>query len=183
MIARYPYEPLTPPKVSFVDAPSFDTLTTHLAKWRQAHHQFLPHCIGRKSKRRDDHHVLSYADPLANTGCESVERTVRKQSIVFAVFVAGKGDERSPKCVMFGEGATREGKDRTGWVVSKAPYRCSSCQPKPITARWQRRNGASGSDVLRRRQTEVRKTLFCCGEGESSKTTSALGTICAAYFL
>ena len=45
----------------------------------------------------------SYADALANIGCENVETTVRKRRILFAGFVARKDDERLPKRVQFWE--------------------------------------------------------------------------------
>ena len=47
--------------------------------------------------------MLSYADALAETGCEIVETTVRKRRILFAGFVARLDNERLSKQVMFGE--------------------------------------------------------------------------------
>ena len=70
-------------------------------------------CIGWKRERRDGYHVLTYTDTLAQTGCEDVETTERKRSILFAGFVARMNNERLPKRVMFGE--VDRGKGYSGW--------------------------------------------------------------------
>ena len=75
----------------------------HLAILHNTHHRFLLRCIGWKRKHGYGYHVLSYADALSKTGCESVETRVRKRRILFAGFVARMGNERLPKRVMFGE--------------------------------------------------------------------------------
>ena len=86
----------------------------HLAILRTAHHRLLLRCIGWKRKRRDGHHMLSYADALAKTGCQNIETTVRKHRILFAGFVARMGNERV-RCLGKGrrERVTPEGKNRT----------------------------------------------------------------------
>ena len=75
----------------------------HLAMLRTAHRRLLRRCIGWKRKPRDGYHMLSYADALAKTGSEDVEKAVQKRRILFAGFVACTGNERLPKRVMFGE--------------------------------------------------------------------------------
>ena len=75
----------------------------HFPILRTAHHRLLLRCIGWKRKRRDGHHMLSYADALAKTGCQNIETTVRKHRILFAGFVARLDNERLSKQVMFGE--------------------------------------------------------------------------------
>ena len=75
----------------------------HLAILRTAHHWLLHRCLRWKRRPRDGYHVPSYADALAETGCENVGTTVRKRRILFAGFVARMGTERQPKRVMLGE--------------------------------------------------------------------------------
>ena len=52
--------------------------------------------------RGDRRYTLSYADALAKTASESIEAIVRKRRILFAGFVARRGEERLPQ-VIFGE--------------------------------------------------------------------------------
>ena len=74
----------------------------HYDTLRRAHHGFLTRCIGwRKHNRAGP--LISYLDTLIKTGSESVEATLRRRRILFAVFVARMEDTRLPKCVMFGE--------------------------------------------------------------------------------
>ena len=47
--------------------------------------------------------MLSYADALANTGCENVEMAVLKQIILFAGLVARMDNKRLHKRTVFGE--------------------------------------------------------------------------------
>jgi len=54
---------------------------------RAVHYRWLLRCTGWKRKCRDGYYMLSYADALAETGCENVDTTVRKRRILFA----GKG--------------------------------------------------------------------------------------------
>ena len=75
----------------------------HLAILRTAHDRLLVRYIGEKRNRRDGHHMLSCADALVKIGCQNVETTVRKRSILFAGFVARMGNEKLPKRVMFGQ--------------------------------------------------------------------------------
>ena len=86
----------------------------HFPILRTAHHRLLLRCIGWKRKRRDGHHMLSYADALAKTGCQNIETTVRKHRILFAGFVARMGNERV-RCLgkWRRERVTPEGKNRT----------------------------------------------------------------------
>ena len=63
----------------------------------------LPRCIGWKIKPRDGYHMLSYADALANTGCENVEMALLKQIILFAGLVARMDNKRLHKRTVFGE--------------------------------------------------------------------------------
>ena len=67
-----------------------------------AHHRFLTRCIGWRKHNRADHSI-SYLDTLIKTGSESIEATLRRRRILFAVFVARMEDTRLPKCVIFGE--------------------------------------------------------------------------------
>ena len=69
---------------------------------RRVHRSMLLRCLGWRKRKRDDH-TLSYADALAQTDSESVEVIVRKLRILFARFVARRGEERLPQRVMFGE--------------------------------------------------------------------------------
>ena len=69
---------------------------------RQAHHRFLNCCIGWRKNGRADH-PISYLDMFIKTGSESIEATLRRRRILFAVFVARMEDTRLPKCVMLGE--------------------------------------------------------------------------------
>ena len=55
----------------------------------------------QKSKRED--HIQSHANALLKTDSESVETTVRRRRVLFAGFVAGMGEERLPKRVIFRE--------------------------------------------------------------------------------
>ena len=48
----------------------------HLAILRTGHDRVLLRCIGRRRKRRDAYHMLSYADELGMSGGENVETTV-----------------------------------------------------------------------------------------------------------
>ena len=70
---------------------------------RAAHYRWLLRCTGWKRKCRDGYYMLSYADALAETGCENVDTTVRKRRILFAGFVDSMDNERLPKRAMFGE--------------------------------------------------------------------------------
>ena len=71
---------------------------------RRAHHSFLTRCIGCRRKNNRADHPISYLDALVKTGSESIEATIRRRWILFAVFVALMEDTRLPKCVMFGTG-------------------------------------------------------------------------------
>ena len=74
----------------------------HYDTLRQAHHRFLTRCIGWRKYNRADH-PISYLDTLIKTESESIEATLRRRRILFAVFVARIEDTRLPMCVMFGE--------------------------------------------------------------------------------
>ena len=133
----------------------------HLAILHNTHHRLLLRCIGWKRKHGYGYHVLSYADALSKTGCESVETRVRKRRILFAGFVARMGNERLPKRVSDvwgtggGKGYLVSGRARTGLdglSRTRPTYHCLTCPPKRNNGCWQLRTRASGSDVLRKRQ-------------------------------
>ena len=74
----------------------------HYDMLRRAHHRFLTRCIDWRKHNRADH-TISYLNTLIKTGSESIEATLRRRWILFAIFVARMEDTRLPKCVMFGE--------------------------------------------------------------------------------
>ena len=68
----------------------------HLAILRAAHHRLLLSCAAPDgSENFGTATICSYADALAKTGCENVETTARKRSIIFAGFVARMGNEET----------------------------------------------------------------------------------------
>ena len=90
------------------------TWTMHNAHYnllRTAHHALLRRCLGWHKRNRTDH-VLSYRETLAQTGCESIETTVRKRRLHFAGFVTRMSSRRIPKQVMFGELIAGVGQER-----------------------------------------------------------------------
>ena len=99
-------------KVRLLKAEVVETLLYGCVTWspkkpdhdrlRRVHHSMLLRCPGWRKRKRDDH-TLSCADALAKTASESMEAIVRKRRILFAGFVARKGEERLPQRVMFGE--------------------------------------------------------------------------------
>ena len=132
----------------------------HFAKLRTAYHRLLLRCIGWNRKHRDGYHMLSYADALAKTGRENVDATMRNGGNFslgsWLVWVTRGYQTEWCSGERRGERVTREGKSRTGWVVSNTIYRCSTCPPKRKTGRWQRRSrAASVSHVLRKRQNST----------------------------
>ena len=74
----------------------------HYDTLRRAYHRFLTRCIGWRKHVLADH-PISYLDTLIKMGSESIEATLRRRPILFAVFVARMEDTRLPKYVMFGE--------------------------------------------------------------------------------
>ena len=81
-------------KVRMLKAEVVETLLYGCVAWspskadydrlRKAHHQMRLRCLGwRKQKRAD--HILSYASALLRTDSESVETTVRRRRILFAI--------------------------------------------------------------------------------------------------
>ena len=62
---------------------------------RKIHHQVLLRCLGWRKRKYEDH-ILSYANALLRTDSESIETTVQRRRILFADFVARKGEERLP---------------------------------------------------------------------------------------
>ena len=74
----------------------------HYDTLRRAHHRVLTRCIGWRKHSRADH-PISYLDTLVKTESKSIEVTLRKRRILFAVFMARMENTRLPKCVMFGE--------------------------------------------------------------------------------
>ena len=99
-------------KLRIIRAKVLETMLYGCATWsprachydtlRQAHHRFLTRCIGWRKHNRADH-PISYLDTLIKTESESIEATLRRRRILFAVFVARMEDTRLPMCVMFGE--------------------------------------------------------------------------------
>ena len=75
----------------------------HYDTLRRAHHRFLTRCIDWRRKLNHAGHPISYLDTLIKTGRESIETTLHRRRILFAVFVARMEDTKLPKCVMFGE--------------------------------------------------------------------------------
>ena len=85
---------------------------------RRVHRSMLLRCLGWRKRKRDDH-TPSYADALAQTDSESVEKIVRKRRILFAGFVARMGEERLPQRVRFGEfvrGKAYSGGQEKDWM-------------------------------------------------------------------
>ena len=86
------------------------------AKLRECHRGLLRRCIGEYRKKTGaaaDFHQMSYRDALVKTGCESIEATVRKRTLLYAGRVACMGDGRLPNIVMRGEligGARKAGR-------------------------------------------------------------------------
>ena len=74
----------------------------HYDRLRRAHHRFLTRCICWQKHNRA-YHPIFYLDTLVKTGSESIEATLRRRGILFAIFVVRMEDTRLPKCVMFGE--------------------------------------------------------------------------------
>ena len=75
----------------------------HYDTLRRAHHRFLIRCIGWRKHNRADH-PISYLDTfITKTGSESIDATLRRRRILFALFVMRMKDTRLPKCVIFGE--------------------------------------------------------------------------------
>ena len=58
----------------------------HYDTLRQAHHRFFTRCIGWRKHNPADH-PISYLDTFIETGRESIEATLRRRWILFAVFV------------------------------------------------------------------------------------------------
>ena len=68
---------------------------------RSVHSKLLLRCIGfHKSKRTD--HPLSYSTVLQQTGCESIETTIRKRRLLFLGHVMRMGEERLPRTMSLG---------------------------------------------------------------------------------
>lgn len=85
------------------------------------------HRMKERTSQGVPHAILCSA--LANTGCESVDTTVRKQRIVLAWFVTRMANERLTNRLMSGEtdggyGCSRVHTQRTRWNVSNKTYRC-----------------------------------------------------------
>ena len=74
----------------------------HYDTLRRVRHRLLTRCIGWQRHDPTDH-LISYLDPLIETGSDSIEATLRRRRVLFAGFVARMEDTRLPKCVMFGE--------------------------------------------------------------------------------
>ena len=74
----------------------------HYDTLRRSHQSFLSCCIGRRKNNRADH-TITYLDTLIEAGSESIEATLRRRRILFAVFVVGMEDTRLSKCVLFRE--------------------------------------------------------------------------------
>ena len=99
-------------KIRMLRAEVLETMLYGCVKWsprachydtlRRSHHRFFTRCIGWRKHNRADH-PISYLDTLIKMGSESIEATLRRRRILFAVFVARMEDTRLPKCVMFGE--------------------------------------------------------------------------------
>ena len=92
-------------------AEEMETLSYGCVTWRPSKansdrlrkvHQILLQCLGWRKRKRGEH-IRSYANTLLRTDYESVETMVRRQRILFAVFVARMREERLPRKVMFGE--------------------------------------------------------------------------------
>ena len=84
------------------DCVTWSPRACHYDTLRRGHNRFLTRCIGWRKHNPADH-PLSYLDTLIKTGSESIESTLRRRRILFAVFVARMEDTRLSKCVMFGE--------------------------------------------------------------------------------
>ena len=84
------------------DCVTWSLRACHYDTLRRARHSFLTRCIGWRQKNRTDH-PIHYLDTLVNTGSESIEATVHRRRILFAVLVARMEDTRLLKCVVFGE--------------------------------------------------------------------------------
>ena len=89
-------------KAEVLETMLYGCVTCHYDTLRRAHDRFLTRCIGWRKHNRADH-PISYLNTLLKTGSESIEATLRRRRILFAVFVARMEDTRLPKCVMFGE--------------------------------------------------------------------------------
>ena len=74
----------------------------HYDTLRRAHHRSLTRCIDWRKHNRADH-PISYLDALIKTESESIEATLRRRRILFAVLVTCMEDTRLPKCRMFVE--------------------------------------------------------------------------------
>ena len=73
-----------------------------VGRLRRVRPSILFRCPGGRERKRHDH-TPSYGDALAKTASGSIEAKVHKGRLLFAGFVARKGDERLPQRVMFGE--------------------------------------------------------------------------------
>ena len=86
------------------------------AKLRECHRGLLRRCIGEYRKRTgtsSDFHQISYREALVKTGCESIEATVKKRTLLYAGRVARMSDDRLPNIFMRGElvgGARKAGR-------------------------------------------------------------------------
>ena len=76
-------------------------LKVHYRKLRTVHHRVLLRILGAWC-RAQDHRVLSYAEALQRTGCESIETTVRTRRLQWAGALIRMDGDRLPNRVMFG---------------------------------------------------------------------------------
>ena len=149
---------------------------TRLAILRTAHHRLPLRNIGWKKKRCEGYYMSSYADGLTNTGCENVEKTVRKRKILFAGFVLRMDNERLPKRVIFwgnGWGKWLQDQDWMGFFERDLSLFNLPTKTKHWTSaantpgEWFRRVEQAAEQYL------VHETLVPYGAGASSQTTCA----------
>ena len=74
----------------------------HYRLLRRTHHRLLLRVIGYR-RERGTYRQFSYAQALKNTGCQSVEATIRQRRLLFAGAMARQPAGRLPKRLMDGK--------------------------------------------------------------------------------
>ena len=84
---------------------------------RSAHHRVLLRVSGFQRRKRADY-TLSYAKALKKTRCETIETTISKRRLFFAVAAARIKEGRLPRRVKIG-GDKQWGGLQTRWTVEE----------------------------------------------------------------
>ena len=100
----------------------------HFVGLRTAHHNLLLRIIGFQRRQRTDY-LMSYAEALKKSHCESVETTIRKRRLLLAGAVQRTTNERLTHRVMFETLAGGEnpgpGQPEMNWALLSGSVRCA----------------------------------------------------------